>query len=195
MEALARAIAQKVLERLRSVPEATRVLVLGPRDAALATRLAEELTPGTAIHFQGEGACSDDAERILLPFLSCAAMADLAAGRASDAQTSAVLQLLLAGRPVEVLELEYLQHCGTAPAALYALYEHYEETLQSYGLARFASEKAQRCILRENLITAAHVEQARKAGASALIVPANALVTPAAKDAAKDLSIGIEKRL
>ncbi|MGX8719085.1 MAG: hypothetical protein ACQGQP_08290, partial [Desulfovibrio sp.] len=87
-EAMIQAVVHEVLKRLQPSQSTSCVLVLGPRDAAVEDRVRSLLAPchGAApdIVFSGECCSGHAPDRIILPRLTCTAMADLAAGRASD---------------------------------------------------------------------------------------------------------------
>jgi hypothetical protein len=199
MEALARVIAQEVLNRLRET-EAERpcVLVLADREARLEAQVRERLgQPSQAqdILFSGEVAASRTPHRHLLPRLSCSDMADLATGRAAGAQQAAVLNLLLNGVSVEVLEFEYKAYVESAPGPLYRLYEAHARTLESFGLKECPRPRSGTIRFWENLVTERDVTQAWKDGARVLEILTTARVTPLAVEAAHTLHITVCKRL
>jgi hypothetical protein len=151
--------------------------------------------PGGAARYTGKGAAADKAVRYILPSLSCANMADLALGRAVGPVAEEVLRLLLSGMEVEVMEFAYLTYGDSAPAPLYSLYEGYRERLAGYGLVEFKRKSPEAFRHRENLVTEETVLRAANAGVPVLMVPAAAIVTPLALDAAKNLNIRIIKAL
>ncbi len=194
LETLARAIADNVLERLRSESRAPRVLVLAKRDESVAATVRERLGHDADLVFLGEA--SDRApERCILPSLCCVEMVDLAAGRASGPKMTEALRLLLSGARLEVLEFAYKAYAETAPAALYALYEACEKTLASYGVTELKPKAPEIARLRGGLVTEQDVKAARQSGAATLMVPAGTLVTPLAVDAAKEANLTILKQL
>lgn len=170
--------------------------VLAPRSAALAEGVTAHLTgllPGVVLLFDGEAAPAGTCvTRHVLPRLECGHMAALAAGQAPTPRLEEVLGLLLAGVPVDVLEMAFHTHRQTAPAALWRLYEGYEAALADYGL-KLLRVPAGRVRLRERLITAAMVEDAARAGAHTLAVDAAALITPLAAEQAQRLHVALEK--
>ena len=191
-EALVREITRNVLERLRGESGRSRVLILAERDESLAATVRERLGEDAEIVFFGEA--SDRApDRCILPRLCCSDMADLALGRASGPCRVEALRLLLSGVKVEVLEFGHRAFADTAPAALYALYELYEKTLASYGLTELKPKRPDAVRLRETLVTEKDVLRARENGASKLLFPAGAQVTPLAADTARDLGIVLER--
>ena len=174
------------------------VLVLAQREAALEARVAPlvaGLYPrGADIRFQGEDLGGRVPARHILPYLACSDMADLATGRASGAAMKAVLDLLLRGVTVEVLEFAYEAYAQSAPIPLHDLYAGYERVLAGFGLRRFAPAPPDQVKVHATLISAAVVERAAATGTRELVVPAGAIVTPLAVDAAKAMGVAILKQ-
>jgi hypothetical protein len=193
MNELARLIAGEVLRRLKPEQAAPCVLVLAHRDCELAEAVRTRLGEGNTYFFLGEDLLGCEPCRYVLPVLSCAAMAELAAGGASDEASAAVLGHLLRGHRVEVLGYEYQTFAGTAPHGLLSLYEAHATTLDGYGLVPFVAERPDTVRCREMLVTEKVVEAF--AGASALTVPVAAIVTPLARDAARGLGMTIHNSL
>lgn len=192
---LARMITRQVLEHIRKANDRACVLVLAPRDEALATMICAHLEDGADVVFLGEETGGRAPARYILPLLSCADMADLAVGRAGGTVPAEILRLLLSGREVEVLDFEYKAYGDTAPGALYSLYQAYEKTLSGYGVAAFRRKMPEAFRFWGELVTAAAVRQAKEQGVRTLEVPASAVVTPLAADEAGSLNINILKRL
>ncbi len=195
MESLVRTIVREVLGRLRSEASRPCVLVLAERHERLAAKIADRLESDTDIVFLGEDEGGRVPARRILPFLSCADMAALAVGTANGPALAETLRLLLFGLKVEVLEYEYRSHAATAPPALYALYESHAKTLASFGLEACRGKTLTELRCPEGLVTEATVRRARASGASRLLVPARALVTPLAADTARELHVSIVKEL
>jgi hypothetical protein len=189
-EALVRAIAGEVLRQLQT--PRIRVLVLEERSAAVARMVGERLGQDAEIVFRGEeGGASFD--RHILPSLSCGDMADLAVGRASG-RLSEVLQLLLRGVPVEVLEFEYHAFRATAPGALFGLYASHEKQLAAYGLTLLGPKRPDSIRIRDMLVTEQTVLHALDQGAATLVVPKKAVVTPLAAETAVNVHLNILKQ-
>lgn len=193
MHELVGVIAREVMERIRKDNERPCVFVLAQRQESLVATLREKLDGEAELLFLGEDTNNRTLSRCILPLLSCCAMADLAIGRASDATTVEVLRLLLSGAKVEALAFEYQSYTGTAPDSLLGLYESYEKTLEGFGLIKFRPRRPDAIRCRSTLVTVKTVEQAHESGASTLVVPAGAIVTPLAVDAARDWNISILK--
>ncbi len=191
---LVRIIVQEVLRQVQPAAPGGCVRVLAPRSETLAARVAplvEAWHGPVELVFSGEDPDGRKALRHILPALPCSDMAGLAMGHASCPAMQEVLDLLLRGVAVEVLEFEYRRHAATAPGALYALYEGYERTLAGFGLREFRAKMPETVRRQESLITAQTVEEAGRDEARTIQVPASARITPLALDAADNLGIRI----
>ena len=199
MSELISAVVKEVLERMEVRKDRPCVLVLAKREAALEEQVKPLVEPyypeGVDLVFFGEDLGGRTPVRHILPYLCCSSMADLALGRVSSRTLETVLSLLLKGISVEVLRFGYRDHADTAPGALYDLYVGYEKTLASYGLKEFKAKLPESIRVREKLITAAMVEKYGLEGYRAIVVPADATVTPLAAETADALKLGIQKKL
>ena len=199
MSELISAVVKEVLERMEVRKDHPCVLVLAKREAALEEQVKPLVEPyypeGVDLVFFGEDLGGRTPVRHILPYLCCSSMADLALGRVSTRTLETVLSLLLKGIGVEVLRFGYRDHADTAPGALYDLYVGYEKTLASYGLKEFKAKLPESIRVREKLITAAMVEKYGLEGYRAIVVPADATVTPLAAETADTLKVGIQKKL
>lgn len=195
IHALVRQIVEEVLQRAKSAGEKRCAMVLAERDPELARHVSGMLGEEWELLFSNEQNDGRTPERYLVPSLSCSDMADLAAGKGASSTLEEILRLLLCGTRVEALEFAYKSYSDTAPTALYGLYENYEKTLASYGLTEFRKPQPEAIRFREMLVTADSVSFAHKQGASSLLIPAQAKVTPLAEEAAKALNIRICKGL
>ena len=126
---LIRNIVREVLNQLRGTTEKACVLVLAERDEVLASEVRQLAGEDSDVLFFGEDIGKRVPERYILPNLCCAAMADLAGGRASGKFLTEVLRLLLTGQKVEVLHFGYTAYAETAPGPLYELYTSHRKTL------------------------------------------------------------------
>ena len=192
LQALARHIAIEIIERLQKENVMPCVMVLDHRTPETTAAVGKAVGAGYEIRFMGEATGAQAVEKYLLPRLSCHAMADLALGRASDAQTRAVLDLLLSGLKIEVLEFDYISFQPTCPGPLYSLYESYRKTLDSFGLKEFQANRPNILRLRDDLITEKTVLEAHGNGISHLVALQKSIITPAAREAASELDISIE---
>ncbi|MDO5536123.1 MAG: hypothetical protein Q4F72_01130 [Desulfovibrionaceae bacterium] len=186
--ALVQAVVSAVLGQLHQDIAKPCVHVVGGCDEKAAAAVSQAL--GTEI-----APCRDGAERRILPFLSCRDMADLASGRASSPAASEVLELLLQGQRIEVLEYEYRAYENTASGALYRLYARQAGELAEFGLVPFVRPCTGHIRVWESVITAEHVRQAVSAGVPELQVLKTALVTPLAADQAQLDGITISRIL
>ena len=198
MSELISAVVKEVLERMEARKDRPCVLVLAKREAALEEQVKPLVEPyypeGVDLVFFGEDLGGRTPVRHILPYLCCSSMADLALGRVSSRTLETVLSLLLKGISVEVLRFGYRDHADTAPGALYDLYVGYEKTLASYGLKEFKAKLPESIRVREKLITAAMVEKYGMEGYRAMVVPADATVTPLAAETAEAFKMGIQKK-
>ena len=199
MSELISAVVKEVLERMEARKDRPCVLVLAKREDTLEEQVKPLVEPyypeGVDLVFFGEDLGGRTPVRHILPYLCCSSMADLAVGRVSSRTLETVLSLLLKGISVEVLRFGYRDHADTAPGALYDLYVGYEKTLASYGLKEFKAKLPESIRVREKLITAAMVEKYGMEGYRAMVVPADATVTPLAAETADTLKVGIQKKL
>lgn len=195
---LAVVITREVLKRLgRDARPPVRVLQA--RDAAVESALRPHLEEGLDLVFTGERTYGEEPCRYILPFLCCSDMVDLALGRASGLEAREVLGLLLEGKSVEVMEFEYTRFASRAPKALLELYASYRKTLKHFGLMDFTpggtDPGTHAHASRKRLVTEKDVIAAAQNGATELAVPAGAIITALAADAAKLRRVNIRKRL
>ncbi|MBI9090851.1 MAG: hypothetical protein JEZ12_16670 [Desulfobacterium sp.] len=186
-------IIKKVLQEL-TVPEPkTRVGILALRKDTDFEGLATCLPQGVELVCLDDGCSLGGMDRLILPTLSCNAMADLAMGKASGRVMEGVLALLLTGQAVEVMVFEYQGYEKTAPHALYDLYASHEKTLSGFGVRRFEPETEDTLVLRKRLITEKDVAEALAKGATQIKAGAKAVVTPLGADFARNHNIDITK--
>jgi hypothetical protein len=191
MRELVSAIVQEVLEKMRG-EQTPCVLVLCQRDEALAAQIQDRLEEKAEVLFLTEDLGGRTPVRHILPCLSCSDMSDLARGNASHALMETVLNLLLRGNTVEVLNFAYKAHQGSAPTPLYALYESFEKTLTSFGLKAFSPKAAPSLPFRGHVLTEQDVRLAHAQAIPLLLIPAKTIVTPLARDCASKLHIAIK---
>lgn len=193
LDDLVRTITREVLRQLEASSAGPQILVLAPRDCASAQRLLPQLSPACQVVFLDDARDRMEPARTILPFLSCARMAELAIGRACDPVTEKVLATLLAGRAVEVFEFEYLQYRQTAPAALFSLYASCEEKLCRFGLQRFETGGSKSLRSSQSLVTERDVLEAVKQGASEMHLLFDTRLTPLAVDCARENGVVLHK--
>lgn len=144
-------------------------------------------------------------DRVVIASLGMTQLVDIAQARISDPVTCAVLNALLNGIDVVMLEsaLEYKKFAGKGSAALYGTLESYARTLGVFGV-KLICEKQPAPVVKEakpprfeappvevpkgtaepsvgRLVTEAQALDLIKEGAS-IRLPAGTIVTPAAKD-------------
>nr|WP_321465983.1 hypothetical protein [uncultured Desulfobulbus sp.] len=121
----------------------------------------------------------------ILPMLSLEAMADLVVGRGNGKIGCLVLQLLLAGHRVEVLEFAYRAYEETAPSALWNLYCSYQEQLEAFGLVERRGVRPAVSNHRGHLLTEKDVEQMARDGVRCIHTGKRTIVTGLARDLAR----------
>ena len=190
---LVQTIVREVLRQLQRPVVAPSVLVLAEQDDTRVAPVLAYLGSNQQVVYWDSVEINMLPERVIVPFLSSSQMADLALGRASDPVQQKILDFLLAGRCIEVFEFEYLRFNKTAPAALYQLYELYEEILCSFGLQRVrrSDEESNRFNLK--LVTERDVIEAHQRGVSILRLHSDAQLTPLAIDCAKECGVQLQK--
>lgn len=193
-------IVQEAMARFQEVSHQETVLVLAKEKDVDLVCLRKRLPTTTKLVYleQVVGDTGFLAEKgydkMVLPYLSCSDMADLAMGKASGDVTCIILSLLLNGQCVEVLDYEYQSFRNSAPGNLWALYESYEKTLVGFGLVHSAPVISTSIAVRKRLITEQDVTDIVALGAKKMRVPLGTVVTPLALDAAKSHKIQIIKK-
>lgn len=191
MNTLVQAIAAEVVRQLKGAATKPCALVLADRDCSLAEKVCDSLGEDYEFFFLGEDLMGRTPCRYVLPMLPCSAMATLVNGGATDAVTAQILKLLFQGVNIEVLAFEFESYAETMPGALFKTYQSHVEKLASYGLKAFEPQKPHTIFFRESLVTEAVVND--MAGVAELKVPGDALVTPAAYEAAEAINLKIQK--
>ena len=177
------ALVAEVLARLENTPS-HRALVLACRDKADHARVRTTVGEAIELLYLDEGIDPATVDRLLLPTLHWTDMADLANGRAVGKVSRLMLDLLLAGREIEVLEYAYHDRIKQAPPALIALYRRYEEQLKSFGLRPLARRDAPLAPERK-LLSEKDLIACRAAGQMWVRISRNGVVTALAADYAK----------
>jgi hypothetical protein len=192
---LVRTIAAEVLKQIQGQEKKDCVVILADRDSFSTERLRESLGGEADIFYYGEDTHGRTACRYILPSLSCNDMADLATGRANGPCMNAVLDLLLHGTEVEVLEFGHRAYSETAPGPLYRLYESYMHTLAGFGLKSFQQKRPDFVRFWQTLVTEKVIIDAEQQGTSVVQVPVDAQITPLAFETARNLKVNIQKCL
>ena len=190
---LVQTIVREVLRQLQQTDAAPAVLILARQDEKAVPPVLAYLGSNQKIVYWDSTEINMTAERVIVPFLSCSQMADLALGRATDPLQAKVLDFLLAGKGVEVFEFEYHQFAATAPTALLQMYKGYEETLRSFGLQQVGREDENSSRIDLSLITEKDVIKASQQGISLLRLRSDVQLTPLAIDCAKERGIQLQK--
>ena len=194
VEALVKAIAAEVLKQVSGKEETSSVLIIGDKTCKKCQAAEKRLGKEVAFLYPDEDPGVALSLRRIVPYLSIRHMADMAAGKAEGPLMEKVLQALLAGHPVEVMEFEYKRHADTAPEGLMRLFEGQEAALASFGLTAIDMTKRETVRVRKSLVTDADVAEAGQKGARELVLPVNTQVTPLAVESARELGITISRR-
>ncbi|CCO23638.1 hypothetical protein [Maridesulfovibrio hydrothermalis] len=192
---LVRSIASEVLKQLQGVEQKDCVMVLAERDCSTAAMVQQKLGDDVELVFFGEDTLNRNFCRYIIPSLCVCEMSDLAIGKAQGPIMTEVLRLLLLGKTIETFKFGHHAYSETAPGSLYSLYESYVETLAGFGLKKFQPEAPEVIRFREELVTEKVVNDIAQQGASTLMVPVAAQVTPLAVETAQNLNINIQKCL
>jgi len=192
---LVRTIAQEVIQQLQGQQNSDCILVLAEKETISAEKIQELAGANCPVLYCGDSVAGRNVSRYVLPFLSCNDMADLAHGKASGPIMQQVLELLLAGTEVEVLDYGHRRYSETAPGPLFLQYERYVETLIGYGLIPFKHKQPEYIRCWEPLVTEQVVHHVKQQGAPVLQALTGAQVTPLAVEAAKEHNISIKKCL
>lgn len=113
----------------------SKILVVGPQDAALPEDLCED-----SVAYGLEDYCAHKNilryDRVIITSLNTTQLADIAMARVSDDVTNAVITALLNGIDTYMLEsaLSFRKMAGKGSTALYNLLESYARTLQVFGI-------------------------------------------------------------
>lgn len=198
-DTLIQTIVERVLTQLqneRSAKSKSKVMVFGGYSEEVEKHIGKCIrSTDVELCFWNDAHHSIEVERYIIPHLLCGDMADLALGTAKDPVSKKVLQLLLEGKVVEVMEYEYKAYEKTISPALYKLYQQYEDTLDSFGLKALKADPEPVLRFWQKLITEKDVGQAAKDGAKEIHVTSDCVITPLAVDQAKSDHISIYKKL
>lgn len=183
-------VVEEILGRLTESHGVENVLVLGSRNGAADLSLPSDTEVTRKVFYSDETCNVSQIDRYILPRLELADMVDLAAGKSNSVTGESVLNLLLAGKSVEVLKYAYDDYEHTAPSALYKLYSDYAETLTGFGLRPMQmAQKSSR--LANRVISEKDIEKCHAEGVQRLIITGKAMVTSLADECAKKSGIEI----
>lgn len=193
LEKLVKSIIREVLKQLQVSSEGSQVLILAEKTSEKIAPLMQHIEQGTRVSFWDKNCQEINSKRVIIPFLSCCQMADLARGSAACPIMEIALAELLSGRSVEVFEFEYLRYQDSAPESLLRLYESYEERLYEFGLKRFNAKTETIGCLRKPLLTEKNILEAQQQGIKTLKISSKTRLTPLASDCAREQGIQIQK--
>jgi len=129
----------------------------------------------------------------IVPQLSINTMTDLALGKASDEQGQLILNLLLSGKRVEVVDFVYTAFEQTAPHALWQLYSSQRKQLEAFGLVTYRVAVPEKIMHQGHLVTEHDVERMAHEGVKVAQLAPGAIVTGLAQDRAKALEVTIHR--
>ena len=123
LEELVSMLTKKIVEEMKHSDKNPNTLVLVKKRVFEKSSFADLLGSSRNLFYLDDD-CRDLAfNEYILPQLSCSQMADLAMGKATGRTGGKVLELILKGKTVNVIEYEYKKYCRTAPEALLRHYE------------------------------------------------------------------------
>ena len=136
IEDIVQEIFKRFTKELNELPKGIPLMVIG----TLPKEDQENLQGCTFIPF------TDDIsryEKLVISEITTSQMAHLALGYGDTPEEQVILEALLHGKQVYVLEkgLLYRRYKDSAPLKLYALYHEYESTLRQYGMRIIKSVK------------------------------------------------------
>ena len=178
--------------------DAPRYLVLCEKQHADELMIARSLPAGARVFFlddvgeQWNLYAAHEYQGILLPLLTMNLMADLVVGRGTGKIGQLVVQLLLFGHRVEVLEFEYRAFEQTAPQALWHLYTSHQKHLEDFGLVERKAGASNAKTHRGHLITEKDVEQLAQEGVRCVQTGKRTIVTGLARDMARSIGMDIQ---
>lgn len=177
---------------------APEVLILSSRDRTDKKAIFRFLPKGAcAVYLDQFGRAGADEimdrefERIILPWLSLKATADLALGRAAGKAAGLALALVMHGQNIGVGEFEYDRFRDTAPPALFRLYRDYEQTLAGFGICRAIPCGDRSRVIHDRLVTEGDMAEFSARGIREITIGPGCLVTALAADMARENRIRI----
>lgn len=186
-------LTRDILSHLQAAERSENLMFFDLRRECEQLRLPAEMH-GQHIFFLDDTPQPDAVNRRIMPRLTIDQQADLAIGRASDPQSRAVLQALLEGHQVEVLEYAYTDFASSAPPALFELYREQAEKLIEFGLIPYTSSRTSGpSASRKRLITEADIRRLLVEGNRSLKIDKTCRITPLALDLARDNKLCIER--
>jgi len=185
-------IVVQILDQLAGSHATQNVLILGSRNVATDIPQAVDYGVSRRLYYSDEAGDVGQIDRYVLPRLELSDMADLALGKNNSPRAEEVLNLLLGGKTVEVLEYAYSAFESTAPPRLFQLYCDYAETLSGFGL-RPVQQAQKTTRLDGKVISEKDMEKCNADGITRIGITDNALVTSLAEECAKKFGIEIQR--
>lgn len=185
-------IVVQILDRLTGTHGSQNVLILGSRNVGVDIQQAGDDGVARNLYYSDEAWDLEQIDRYVLPRLELSDMADLALGKTNSPRAEEVLNLLLGGKTIEVLEYAYSAFEATAPPRLFQLYCDYAKTLSGFGL-RPVQQVRKTTRLNNKVLSEKDMERCHADGITRIGIPGNALVTSLAEECAKKFGIEIQR--
>lgn len=212
LEQVVEAVTQHVLKALRAEGTAdlgsdgrARILILG--DAAQVPEMLTRNAVCCSLDTYQKARNIQCYQKVVIERLTLAQMVDLAQGRPTDDVCCAVIQALLCGVDVVLLEkaLPHRRYAGQGSTSFYQMLEGYTQTLQVFGMKLLGSDQLRQpvekpvsppkyqapCVTapkgsarpnESRLITEGVALSMLESAEGELHLPAGAIVTPSARD-------------
>ena len=194
LEELVSMLTKKIVEEMKHSDKNPNTLVLVKKRVFEKSSFADQLGSSRNLFYLDDD-CRDLAfNEYILPQLSCSQMADLAMGKATGRTGGKVLELILKGKTVNVIEYEYKKYCRTAPEALLRHYESLEKQLNDFGIRKLKRKSAKSLRLRQKVLTQQDLTAAVQQAISQVEVAKDTCITPLAEEFASDHGIKIQRR-
>ncbi len=187
---LIESVVEQILGQLSQTHGHENVLILRSRNDGTPIHLPPECDLPRKLYFSDEAYDASQIDRYILPKLEINDMVDLTLGKANSQKGNEVLDLLLAGKVVEVLEYSYTAFENTAPPRLFQLYCNYTEILEGLGLRSF-KQVQKRSRLNKRVVSEKDIKKCQAEGVKHISLPDSAMVTSLAWECAKKFGIKI----
>lgn len=184
-------IVEQVLNRLAGEETRENILILQNRSEVSEKNLPVQTSTSSRLYFMDDDLNNILISKYILPQLEPGDLADLAQGKPGSGKVAGVLELLLAGKCVEVLEYTHSRFEDTAPPPLMDLYQQHVETLVSYGLKPYA-RPAKTANTSSRVISERDVEKFHREGFTCIRIGAKSLITPLAREHASQCGIKLQ---
>lgn len=193
LEKLVSQVMEKVLQQINRPKQGLNTLILAKKKDVTDPLLLEEINRGGHLYFLDDDHKDLKFSKYILPRLTVNQMVDLAMGKAAGRIGKEVMDLVLRGKTVDVLEYEYKKYLCTAPEALLRHYESLESTLKDFGIKGFEKKDTGALRLRKKVLTQKDMNIAVQQSKKLVQVPKDTCITPLAREFARDHHIRIQR--